>query len=221
MPHLNCFMIKLKGIVKSYNGEPVLHNINLTVQDGDFLTIMGESGSGKSTLLGIAGGFIAPDEGRVLWNGEDISTFSKAKAAKFRCTKLGFVFQSFHLISTLTARENIMLPSLLSERNSQAYMLEICSRLGIAEMLDKFPEQLSGGQQQRVAIARSLTYKPETLILDEPTGALDSSFERDVMELIKEVNSELKTTIIQVTHSAVVAAYSRRVVRIKDGKLCG
>ena len=214
-------MTELKGIVKGYNGEPVLHDINLTVQDGEFLTIMGESGSGKSTLLGIAGGFIAPDEGQVLWDGEDISAFSGAKAAKFRCTKLGFVFQSFRLISTLTARENIMLPSLLSGRDSQAYMLEICRRLGIAEMLDKFPEQLSGGQQQRVAIARSLAYKPDTLILDEPTGALDSNFERDVMELIKEVNSQLKTTIIQVTHSAAVAAYSRRVVRIKDGKLCG
>lgn len=214
-------MTELKGIVKGYNGEPVLHNINLTVQNGEFLTIMGESGSGKSTLLGIMGGFIAPDEGQVLWDGEDISAFSKAEAAKFRCTRLGFVFQSFRLISTLTARENIMLPSLLSGRDSQAYMLEISQRLGIAEMLDKFPGQLSGGQQQRVAIVRSLAYKPDTLILDEPTGALDSDFERDVMELIKEINYGLKTTVIQVTHSATVAGYSRRVVRIKDGRLCG
>ena len=216
-------MTELEGIKKSYNGEPVLRGVSIKIEDGEFISVIGESGSGKSTLLGIAGGFIPPDGGRVLWNGRDISSLSAADTARFRCTEMGFVFQSFRLISTLTARENILLPAMLAGQDVKKvreYMLFICSELGIDGMLDKYPQKLSGGQQQRTAIARALAFRPHTVVLDEPTGALDSAMQQKVMQLLKEINAE-GTTVIQVTHSAAMAAYGGRTVCIKDGMLCG
>ena len=215
-------MIKAINIEKSYNGERVLFGVSLNIADGEFVSIMGESGSGKSTLLSILGGFLDADGGQVLLDGEDVAKLSERQLANIRCTSLGFVFQSYKLIPTLNVRDNLMLPSVLggkSEKEQREYLQKLTHALGIAELLDKFPDQLSGGQCQRVAIARALLYKPKTLILDEPTGALDSEMEKRVMELLQEVNQEFGTTIVQVTHSKTVAAYGDRIVYLKDGKI--
>ena len=215
-------MIKAINIEKSYNGERVLFGVSLDIADGEFVSIMGESGSGKSTLLSILGGFLDADGGEVLLDGEQILKLNEHQLAQIRCTTLGFVFQSYKLIPTLTVRDNLLLPATLggkSEDSINEYLQKLIHALGISELLDKFPDQLSGGQCQRVAIARALLYKPKTLILDEPTGALDSEMEKRVMELLGEVNRELGTTIVQVTHSKTVAAYGNRIVYLKDGKI--
>lgn len=215
-------MIKAIDIEKSYNGERVLFGVSLDIADGEFVSIMGESGSGKSTLLSILGGFLDADAGQVLLDGEEIFKMSETRLAEIRCSSLGFVFQSYKLIPTLNARDNLLLPAVLgkkSETELDEYLKKITHALGIAELLNKFPGQLSGGQCQRIAIARALLYKPKTLILDEPTGALDSAMEKRVMELLKEVNREEGTTIVQVTHSKTVAEYGNRIVYLKDGKI--
>ena len=215
-------MIKAINIEKSYNGERVLFGVSLDIANGEFVSIMGESGSGKSTLLSILGGFLDADGGQVLLNGEDVSRLSERQLANIRCTSLGFVFQGYQLIPTLTARDNILLPAVLggkSEDELGEYMAKLTDALSISDLLDKFPDQLSGGQCQRVAIVRALLYKPQTLILDEPTGALDSKMERCVMELLGEVNRDLGTTVVQVTHSKIVAGYGNRIVYLKDGKI--
>lgn len=215
-------MIKAVGIEKSYNGEKVLFGVSLEIKGGEFVSIMGESGSGKSTLLSILGGFLDADRGKVLYNGRDVSEMSESELCKIRCTELGFVFQSFKLIPTLSARDNILLPATLGDRLSvggEEYLAELASTLGIEGVLDKFPTQLSGGQCQRVAIARALLYKPKTVILDEPTGALDSAMEDRVMQLLAKINREQGTTIIQVTHSKRVAEYGTRLIMLGDGRI--
>lgn len=215
-------MIQATNIQKSYNGERVLFGVSLNIADGEFVSIMGESGSGKSTLLSILGGFLSADAGEVLLDGEGVSQMSERRLAEIRSTTLGFVFQGYRLIPTLTARDNLLLPAVLggkSEDELKEYLQHLANALGIAGLLEKFPDQLSGGQCQRVAIARALLYKPKTLILDEPTGALDSEMEKRVMELLRAVNQELGTTVVQVTHSKTVAEYGNRIVYLKDGKI--
>lgn len=215
-------MIQATNIEKSYNGERVLFGVSLNIADGEFVSIMGESGSGKSTLLSILGGFLAADAGEVLLDGESVLQMSERRLAEIRCSTLGFVFQGYKLIPTLTARDNLLLPAVLggkSEDELREYLQRLADALGISALLEKFPDQLSGGQCQRVAIARALLYRPKTLILDEPTGALDSAMEKRVMELLREVNQELGTTVVQVTHSKTVAEYGNRIVYLKDGKI--
>jgi len=215
-------MIIAENISKSYNSERVLKNVNLKIEDGDFVSIMGESGSGKSTMLNILGGFLSPDEGRVLWNNEDISRINSSKMSELRCTEVGFVFQSFKLISTLTAEDNIMLPATLggnANKQTRDFVSSLVSELKLDGLLKKYPDELSGGQCQRVAIVRALAYKPSTIILDEPTGALDSGMEEVVMNLLCRVNKSLKTTVIQVTHSNKVAEYGKRIIKVKDGRI--
>ena len=215
-------MIKAINIEKSYNGERVLFGVSLTIADGEFVSIMGESGSGKSTLLSILGGFLDADGGQVLLDGEDVFQLNENRLAQIRCSTLGFVFQGYKLIPTLTAKDNLLLPAVLggkSEAELSEYLQKLTQDLGISELLNKFPDQLSGGQCQRVAIARALLYKPQTLILDEPTGALDSAMEKRVMDLLKEVNREFGTTIVQVTHSQTVAEYGNRIIYLKDGNI--
>ena len=215
-------MIQATNIEKSYNGERVLFGVSLNIADGEFVSIMGESGSGKSTLLSILGGFLAADAGEVLLDGESVLQMSERRLAEIRCSTLGFVFQGYKLIPTLTARDNLLLPAVLggkSEEELREYLQRLADALGISALLEKFPDQLSGGQCQRVAIARALLYRPKTLILDEPTGALDSAMEKRVMELLREVNPELGTTVVQVTHSKTVAEYGNRIVYLKDGKI--
>lgn len=215
-------MITAENIIKSYNNEQVLKGINLEISDGEFVSIMGESGSGKSTLLNILGGFLSADQGKVLWDGEDIARFNDNKKARFRCSSMGFVFQEFKLIPTLKIEDNILLPAVLGKRadmETRAYAAELVKTLKIDGVLKKYPAQLSGGQRQRAAIVRALAYKPSVLILDEPTGALDSGMEEIVMELLQWVNRTHNTTIVQVTHSEKVAAYGSRIIRLKDGKI--
>lgn len=215
-------MISVKNLEKGYNGELVLRSVSLEINDGEFVSIMGESGSGKSTLLSIIGGFLSPDGGRVLWDGRDISGLSDREMSALRCSSVGFVFQTFKLIPTLSARDNILLPPSLGAgvtAELTEYMNSLASRLGIDGLLNKYPDQLSGGQRQRVAIVRALAYRPSLIILDEPTGALDSETEEKVMRLLSEVNSELGTTIVQVTHSRRVAEYGSRIIRLEDGKI--
>ena len=215
-------MIKATNIEKSYNGEKVLWGVSLDINDGEFVSIMGESGSGKSTLLSILGGFLDPDKGSVLLGGKDISEMRESELSRIRCTDLGFVFQGFKLIPTLSVRDNILLPAALGGKLGEermAYLGTLADALGISSLLDKFPTQLSGGQCQRAAIARALVYEPSTVILDEPTSALDSEMERRVMELLADVNRKRGTTIIQVTHSSKVAEYGNRIIHIADGKI--
>ena len=215
-------MIRAIDITKSYNGEKVLYGVSLQVQDGEFVSIMGESGSGKSTLLSILGGFLDADGGSVFFDEENISTMNERALARLRCTRLGFVFQSYKLIPTLTVRDNILLPALLGggkERQLEPYFAQLAENLEIAHVLRKFPDELSGGQCQRVAIVRALLYKPEILVLDEPTAALDSKMEQKVMSFLVKINKEQGTTILQVTHSSKVSSYGNRVIYLKDGRI--
>ena len=216
-------MIELKNIVKSYGNERVLKGISLKIEDGEFVSIMGESGSGKSTMLSILAGFLSADEGEVLWSGENISGFGDKKMSELRTSKLGFVFQSYRLIPTLNVNDNLLLTATLGKKVDQEllnYAKELAEILKLREVMTKLPGELSGGQAQRVAIARALVYRPEIIVLDEPTGALDSGMERVVMELLAKVNRELGTTVIQVTHSPTVAAYATRTIHLKDGEIC-
>ena len=215
-------MIIAENIEKSYNDEKVLKSVSLEIKGGEFVSVMGKSGSGKSTLISILGGFLRPDSGRVFWQGEDISLFTENKMSSLRRSKLGFVFQSFKLIPTLNVRDNILLPATLDKKitpDVRLYADELTDELGISGMTSKFPEMLSGGQCQRVAIIRALVYKPEILILDEPTGALDSEMEGKVMALLSRINKNLGTTVIQVTHSPRVAEWGNRIINIRDGEV--
>ncbi|MBR2466338.1 MAG: ABC transporter ATP-binding protein [Clostridia bacterium] len=215
-------MIKVKGVEKSYNSEKVLRGVSLEFGKGDFVSIMGESGSGKSTLLGIIGGFIQADAGTVFIDGKDVSALSEREMAKMRSSVLGFVFQSYALIPTLNVRDNIFLTATLGKKTdpeTKEYAEGLIKRLGLSEMLDKYPTELSGGQCQRAAIIRALVYKPSIVILDEPTGALDSKSEAAVMRVLTEINRDLGTTVIQVTHSEKVAAYAKKIIRLVDGEI--
>jgi len=215
-------MIIAEKITKSYNEIPVLHGIDLTVESGDFLSIMGESGSGKSTLLGILAGNIKPDSGSVTLDGESITDADDKALSKLRRTKLGFVFQSLNLIPTLSAEDNILLPIYLNGgdlRASKKRLTELSSLVGIDSLMQAFPEKMSGGQAQRVAIVRALLHDPSVLMLDEPTGSLDSKNSEQILTLLKEINEKFGITVIQVTHSARAAAYGNRTVGIADGRL--
>lgn len=216
-------MIKAINIEKNYNGEKVLKGVSLHVEAGEFVSIMGESGSGKSTLLSIIGGLLLQDGGSVFWNGQNIADMSENQIAALRCTEMGFVFQSYQLIQTLNVKDNLLLPTILGgkfSKEAEDYMLSLADELEISGLLSKYPAQLSGGQCQRVAILRALVYQPSVIILDEPTGALDSRMEKKVMDLLSRLNREKNTTIVQVTHSTKVAEYGNRMIYIKDGEIC-
>ncbi len=213
-------MILVEELTKSYNDEPCLRGVNLRVEKGEFVSVMGESGSGKTTLLEILVGVRSLDSGKVRVCGEDILSMSQKDLAKFRRTKMGVVYQNFGLISTLTAEENIRLPLLLEGVKGGESILraqEIAKKLKIEGCLEKFPRQLSGGQQQRIAIARACIYRPEVLFLDEPTGSLDSENTQNVLQFLFAMQ-EQGCTILQITHSER-AAKGTRIVRIVDGKV--
>lgn len=197
-----------------------LDGINLSVEKGEFLAIVGASGSGKSTLLHILGSVDTPTEGKVLIEGTDISSMNRTQAAIFRRRKVGLVYQFYNLIPTLTIRKNILMPLLLDKRKpSQEYFDQLVRDLGIADKLEAMPNQLSGGQQQRAAIARSLIYRPALLLADEPTGNLDRKNSREIIDLLKLSNRSLQQTILLITHDEKMALAADRIVTIEDGRV--
>lgn len=215
-------MIKSEGLRKSFEGREILRGVDLSVSRGEFLSIMGKSGSGKSTLLNVLAGNLKPDSGYVLLNGENITEMSDKRLSEIRRTTLGFVYQSLNLIATLNAEDNILLPMYLSRANMKSTRekaLEIADYLEISALMKKFPSEMSGGERQRVAIARSLLHSPEVIMLDEPTGSLDSANTLRVMELLKKINKDKGVTVIQVTHSAQTAEYGDRIVMLSDGRV--
>lgn len=215
-------MIRLEGINKTYyNGSPlhVLKGINLQVERGELVSIMGASGSGKSTLLNILGILDDYDSGDYYLNNVLIKDLSENKAAEYRNRMIGFIFQSFNLISFKNAMENVALPLYyqnISRKKRNILALEYLDRMGLKEHAYHLPSEMSGGQKQRVAIARALISKPQIILADEPTGALDSETTQEVMDLLKEVNREGMTLVV-VTHERDIAVQTHKIVHIKDG----
>ena len=219
-------ILKCENVRKVYgarnNQVVALDHINLSVQKGEFVAIVGASGSGKSTLLHILGSVDKPTDGKVLIEGTDISTMNRTQAAIFRRRKVGLVYQFYNLIPTLTVRKNILMPLLLDKRNPNKEDFEkIVHSLGIEDKLEALPSQLSGGQQQRVAIARSLIYRPALLLADEPTGNLDRKNGEEIIDLLKLSNRNLEQTILLITHDEKIALEADRVITIEDGKIVG
>ena len=215
-------MLIAKNVKKSYNNREILKGITLTIKDGEFVSIMGESGSGKSTLLSILSGNQHPDAGSVNFDGFEISSATEKEMARFRRTDLGFVYQSLNLVTTLSAEDNILLPLYLAKEDIVAgreYMTKLAERMGILHLLSSMPDNMSGGERQRVAIARALIHNPKILMLDEPTGSLDSKSTKEVLDLLSEIHKDMGISIIQVTHSPEAAAYADRIIHVKDGEV--
>lgn len=217
-------ILRCEGIKKVYgtgnNRVAALQKVDLSVEKGEFVAIIGASGSGKSTLLHILGSVDKPTEGKVIIEGTDISTLNQTRAAIFRRRKVGLVYQFYNLIPTLTIRKNILMPLLLDKKKpNQEYFEQVVSYLGIADKLESLPNQLSGGQQQRAAIARSLIYRPALLLADEPTGNLDQKNSREIIDMLKLSNRNLKQTILLITHDEKIALEADRIVTIEDGQI--
>ena len=220
-------LLEVKNLKKIYttrfggNQVQALSNVNFSVEEKEYVAIMGESGSGKSTLLNILAALDRPTGGRVKLDGKDIGLIRDKEITKFRRENLGFVFQDFNLLDTFSLRDNIFLPLVLSRKSVKemnSRLLPIAQKLGIRELLDKYPYEVSGGQKQRVAVARALITDPKLILADEPTGALDSKSADDLLRLFGEVNEEGQT-ILMVTHSARAASRAGRVLFIKDGRV--
>lgn len=217
-------VIKIENLTKIYgkgdNKVTALDNINLTVNTGEFVAIIGPSGSGKSTLLHMLGGVDSPTSGKVSINGVDISTLNDDKLSQFRRRNIGLIFQFFNLIPVLSAKENIELPFIIDERKSdKKYISDLVELLNLKGRENHMPSELSGGQQQRVAIGRALAYKPAIILADEPTGNLDSKNTKEIMTLLKHCIRKFNQTLIIITHDLNIAAEADRVVRIEDGIL--
>ena len=217
-------VLQTKELKKYYGtGETqvkALDGVNLTVEQGEFLAIVGTSGSGKSTLLHMLGGLDRPTSGQVLVDGKDIFSLKDEALTIFRRRKIGFVFQSYNLVPVLSVWENIVLPIQLDGgRVDQNYLKEVVRTLGLEKKLENLPSQLSGGQQQRVAIARALAAKPAILLADEPTGNLDSKTSQDVLSLLKVSGQKFGQTMVMITHNEEIAQMADRIIRIEDGRV--
>ena len=213
-------VLRAENIIKEFGAQRVLNDVSLEINRGDFVSIVGSSGSGKSTLLTILGGIDKPTSGKVYLGGREISSASEKELAILRRTEIGFVFQFFNLAPYLTAEENVLLPIMLSGRVTEAHRekaAELMEYLGIADSKGKLPSAMSGGEQQRVAIARGLIFDPSVILLDEPTGNLDSASSLEIMKLLKRINTEMGATIVQVTHSDYNAGFGNVIITIKDG----
>ncbi|MGY3750725.1 ABC transporter ATP-binding protein [Vagococcus acidifermentans] len=220
-------LLEVSNLKKTYytrmGGAQVtaLKQINFSVEAGEYVAIMGESGSGKSTLLNLLATLDMPSSGTILLNGIDVNAIKEKDATAFRRDHLGFVFQDFNLLDNFSAKDNILLPLVLARNNVEEMerkLADLAPRLGLTDLLEKYPYELSGGQQQRVAAARAIITEPDILLADEPTGALDSKTSADLLALFQELNRNGQT-ILMVTHSAVAASHANRVLFIKDGQV--
>lgn len=218
-------LLSIQNLAKTYGKKGLgvqtqaLKNVNFEVNEGEFVSIMGESGSGKTTLLNIIATLDKPTEGQVLLNNLSLSDIKAKDISKFRRDRLGFVFQDFNVLNAFNNKDNILLPLVLSETpvdQMEKRLAELAPLLGIEDLLDKFPYQVSGGQRQRIAIARAIITQPDILLADEPTGALDSKNSQTILKLFQDLNG-LGQTILMVTHSIKAAAMSDRVIFLKDG----
>ncbi len=217
-------ILKTENLRKTYGtGEAkveALRGVNLTVNKGEFISIVGTSGSGKSTLLHMLGGLDRPTEGKVIIDGKDVFSLKDEELTIFRRRKIGFIFQAFNLVPVMSVYENIVLPiELDGEKPNQELINEIVNTLGLSEKLKAYPSQLSGGQQQRVAIARALASAPAIILADEPTGNLDSKTTQDVMGLLKVTSQKFSQTIVMITHNDEIAQLADRSIRIEDGMI--
>jgi len=216
------FMLVAKDLEKTYrSGErtlTVLRDVNLHVVDGDVVAILGPSGSGKTTLLGLLAGLDTPSRGSVTIAGTDLAPLTEDQRARFRRENVGFVFQSFQLIPSLTAQENVQVPlELRGDAGAPASAAALLGRVGLGDRLDHYPTQLSGGEQQRVALARAFVHQPRILFADEPTGNLDANTGESIIQLLEELNRERGTTLILVTHDPLLAKRARRTIRLANG----
>ena len=221
-------MIRVENVVKTYRqgrtSVPALGGISLEIGDGEFLSVMGASGSGKSTLLHLIGGLDVPDSGSISVSGQELSRMSDDELTIFRRRKIGFIFQFFNLLPTLSAEENVALPLLLDGKTMREVRPRIdtlLERVGLAHRKRHKPDELSGGEMQRVAIARALVVEPILLLADEPTGNLDSKTGEEILQLVKETAEQTKQTVVMVTHEARAAAYGERIITLKDGRIVG
>lgn len=217
-------ILETRDLKKQYGtGETAVHalaGVNLSVENGEFVAVVGTSGSGKSTLLHMLGGLDRATSGKVYVDGKDIFALKDEELTIFRRRKIGFVFQSFNLVPVLSVYENIVLPLQLDGKTvDNAFIVEIAEALGLKEKLNVLPNQLSGGQQQRVAIARALAAKPAILLADEPTGNLDRCTSQDVMGLLKTTSTKFAQTIVMITHNEEIAQLADRIIRIEDGRI--
>ncbi len=219
-------MLEIKNLRKIYkensaNAVTALKDVNLKVEDGDFLAIMGESGSGKTTLLNIISLIDKETSGQIFLDDKEILSLSDKEKSDFRRDNFGYIFQDFNLLDNFDVRENILLPLVLREENPDDFdhkLMPIVNKLGIAELLNKYPAEISGGQKQRVAVARALIINPKIILADEPTGQLDSSSSEDLLKYFEKINAE-GNTILMVTHSNIAASFAKRVLFIRDGKI--
>jgi|TARA_Y100000310_G_C20688367_1_gene820584 putative ABC transport system ATP-binding protein len=218
-------IIKLEDVWKIYKMDEVninaLSGMNVEIKEGEFVAVIGPSGSGKSTCMNMIGCLDIPSKGKIFLEDQDISKLNESKLAQIRGKKIGFVFQAFNLIPTLSALENVMLPMTFQDipRNKRVKKArELLIRMGLKERLDNLPGQLSGGERQRVAIARALSNDPEIILADEPTGNLDSKTGLEIMQLLTDLHKKEKRTIAMVTHDTDLTKYAERTIRIKDGK---
>lgn len=219
-------VIELENLHKSYNSNhvevEVLKGIDLTINEGEFVSIMGPSGCGKSTLLYLMGGLEKPSDGNVYIDSDIINKLKDKKESQIRQEKIGFVFQFYNLVPHLTVEENILLPVVLNGKNKKHYLDQLnklLKKIGLNHKRDFYPRELSGGQQQRVAIARALINSPKIILADEPIGNLDSKTGKDIMELFKDINKSYGTVIVQVTHSLESAKYGTRLINMVDGQI--
>lgn len=221
---VNMEILKVENLNKTYgkdsNKVEALKNVNLSINKGEFASIVGASGSGKSTLLHLLGGLDRPTSGKVIIDGENIYDYKEERLAIFRRRKIGFIFQSFNLIPVLDVEENIALPALMdNDKVDKKYLSEIIEVLGLTDRKTHLPSELSGGQQQRVSIGRALLNKPAIIFADEPTGNLDSKNSREVIELLKFTAKKYNQTLIVITHDVNIAALSDRTITIEDGEI--
>jgi putative ABC transport system ATP-binding protein len=207
---------------KSVKEYQVLNEISFEVKEGEFIGVMGASGSGKTTLLNIIGSLDKPTSGRIMMNGHDIATLSKKKLAAHRTENIGFIFQDYNLLETMTLKENIILPLALKGIDVNAIekkLLPLIKDLGIEKVIDKYPYEVSGGEQQRAAACRALITNPRLILADEPTGNLDSKSSKDLLNLLTYINKDYKATILMVTHDVFAASYCQKIMFIHDGEI--